>query len=80
MADIQLIREALASKAYPITAAYIAQLKNLDKSAVNRLLHANPTQFEKLECQPPLWRVLPATVSTVAEIGTHVPAIPDTDE
>ena len=71
---VQLITDALASVSYPITAGYIAKLKNLDKSAVNRTLHSRANDlFEKLECVPPLWR-LRLTAAPAA------PTVPTTQE
>jgi hypothetical protein len=68
MADnVQTIRNTLNSVAYPITASYIAQCSGLGKSVVNSVLYANKTtQFEMLECIPPLWRVRPAVSTGVA--------------
>lgn len=56
----QRVQQAIASVQYPITAAYIEQLSNLDKSTVNKILYAGKaTLFEQLECKPPLWRNRP---------------------
>ncbi len=60
--NVQTIRNVLNSVAYPITAGYIAQLSGLSKSVVNSILYVHKTtDFEQLECVPPLWRVRPTT-------------------
>ncbi len=59
MADnVQIIKTVLNGVSYPITAGYIAQLSGLGKTVVNSVLYAHKaTEFEQLECIPPLWRV-----------------------
>lgn len=72
----QRVRDAIASKPYPITAAYIGQLTNLDKSAINKVLYAGKaTLFEQLECVPPLWRNRPIQTPTAQE---PAPAVENT--
>lgn len=61
-----LIKLKLESIPYPITAAYVGKLLNMEKSLVNRLFSKFPNLFEKLECSPPLWRVR-APVSNINE-------------
>jgi hypothetical protein len=62
--DVQKIRTVLNNIAYPITAGYIAQLSGLSKTAVNSVLYAyKTTEFEQVECIPPLWRVKSTTNS-----------------
>ena len=53
------IIDAIKSKSYPITAAYIASLTEIEKSKVNSALYKmqKDEEVKKYECIPPLWGV-----------------------